>query len=77
MCNRLATCNQLGDSFVDGFGNPVPVSESECRELQQDCVDDYFQFDAQRLDWARQVRGCLEIEFCDDWRNCWFGLEGC
>ena len=77
MCNRLATCNQLGDSFVDGLGNPVPVSEDECRQLQQDCVDDFYQFDAQRLDWARQVRGCLQIEFCSDWRTCWFNLPGC
>ena len=76
MCNRLAECNQLGDSFSDGVG-PVPVSEGECRELQQDCVGDFFQFDAQRLDWARQVRGCLAIAFCNDWRDCWFNLDGC
>jgi hypothetical protein len=76
MCDRLATCNQLGDSFSDGVNN-VPVSEDECRQLQQNCVDDVFQFDAQRKDWARQVRGCLAIEFCSDWRDCWFNLDGC
>jgi len=75
MCARFDECNQLadvGDIFIG-----TPISRTECVEIETACVDDAFQIQSLKEDWALLVRDCLDFSTCGVWFECWGGIPSC